>query len=87
MELQGGGIGMELLYAILVVLGVAALAELILWPKVYQRPPWGKRVFEWVLVPLLVLIFVALVAQLGDPSALITALIVVGMLALVFSVP
>jgi hypothetical protein len=31
--------------------------------------------------------FVALVAQLGDPSALITALIVVGMLALVFSVP
>jgi hypothetical protein len=47
---------MELLYAILVVLGVAALAELILWPKVYQRPPWGKRVFEWVLVPLLALI-------------------------------
>jgi hypothetical protein len=78
---------LELLYAILVVLGVAAAVELFLWPKVYERPPWGKRLYEWLLVPLLGVILVALLIHTGDPTALITALIVVGMLALVFSIP
>jgi hypothetical protein len=74
----------EAVLVVLIVLGFWAFAEFLLGD---QRPPWGKRLFEWLLVPLLAVILVAILVGAGDPTGLITALIVVGMLALVFAVP
>jgi hypothetical protein len=76
------------LLAIAIVLRAALAVELFLWPEVFQRPPWGRRFalfLGWVVLPLL---FVTLLVYgQADPTAFALALIVVGMLWLVFSVP
>jgi hypothetical protein len=79
---------MELLLIIAIVLLIALAVEFFLWPKVFERPPWGRRFalfLGWVVLPLL---FVALLVYGHiDPTAFAIAFIVVGMLWLVFSVP
>jgi hypothetical protein len=73
---------MELWYALLVAEGFWALAEFLLWR---ERPPGGKQLFQWVLLPLLLLIFLAQVISPIDPEAFAIAFAVVGAFALVFA--
>lgn len=79
---------MELLLVVAIVLLAALAVEFFLWPEVFKRPPWGRTFalfLGWVVLPLL---FVALLVYgQADPTAFALALIVVGMLWLVFSVP
>jgi uncharacterized membrane protein len=79
---------MELLLTIAIVLLAALAVELLLWPEVFKRPPWGRRFalfLGWVVLSLLLVAL--LVYGQADPTAFALALIVVGMLWLVFSVP
>jgi hypothetical protein len=75
---------LELLLIPLIILGGYGLYEFLMWR---ERPPGGKKLFDWVLVPLFFVLFVALLLTTGDPTGIIFALILVGLLALVFATP
>jgi hypothetical protein len=79
---------MEILLPIAILLLIALAVEFFLWPQVFERPPWGRRLalfLGWVVLPLLFVLL--LIYGQADPTAFAIALIVVGMLWLVFSVP
>lgn len=79
---------MELLIALFVFAGIVGAVWLFFYPEVFQRPPWG-RVLTYVLgygvLPLL-LVLLLIYGQV-DPTPFVIALVAVGLLWLVFSVP
>ena len=77
---------MELLAILVVLLGFWALGEAF-WPGILERPPGGKVLFEWVLLPLLILLFCLWAFPGGDPQTYAIAIAIVGSLALIFAVP
>jgi hypothetical protein len=58
---------LDLLAILVVLLGFWALGEAF-WPGILERPPGGKVLFEWVLLPLLILLFFLLAFYGGDPQ-------------------